>query len=126
MHDAHDLGRRSERAAERYLIRRGWKILGRNVSLAGGELDLVAARRGVLAFCEVKARHDGREAVTALRNTQADRTDRAAGAYLAKRPEFQGHRDRLDLITVEPRCLWLRVRHYPGTGGRSPGDASGS
>lgn len=47
----------------------GWRIVARNWSCRGGELDVVAFRGGVLAVCEVKARaglafgHPG-EAVT--------------------------------------------------------------
>ena len=39
-----------------YLEARGWRILGRNVRVGRGELDLIARRGCVLAFVEVKAR----------------------------------------------------------------------
>lgn len=52
-----DLGRAGEDAAARFLLRCGWSILGRNVRCGRtGEIDIVAERRGLLAFVEVKSR----------------------------------------------------------------------
>ena len=49
-------GRWGERLARRYLCRRGLRVLGRNVELGHGELDLVAeAADGTLVVVEVKA-----------------------------------------------------------------------
>ena len=50
----HVLGRAGERAAERWLIRRGWRILATRWRGGGGEIDIVAERRGIVATCEVK------------------------------------------------------------------------
>ena len=52
----HVLGRAGERAAERWLIRRGWRILATRWRGGGGEIDIAAERRGILATCEVKTR----------------------------------------------------------------------
>ena len=48
------LGRRGEEIAARHLERLGWRIVERNYRSREGELDLIAARGGTLAFCEVK------------------------------------------------------------------------
>jgi len=53
---AQDLGRRAERAAERELRRRGYRIVARNVRIAGGEIDLVALDGNTVCFVEVRAR----------------------------------------------------------------------
>jgi len=45
-----------EDAAERMLKGRGYRILERNFLIRGGEIDLVAWRRGLLVFVEVKTR----------------------------------------------------------------------
>ena len=55
-----ELGKTGEDLAARYLELRGWSIVARNVRYREGELDLVAARGGVLAFVEVKTRRAGR------------------------------------------------------------------
>lgn len=48
-------GTRSERAAEKFLRRQGFKILARNYRCSFGELDLVAADGNCLVFVEVRS-----------------------------------------------------------------------
>ncbi len=110
-------GRRGERAAERHLRRRGWTILARRWRGAGGELDLVAGRAGVLALCEVKARTDPRALLEPHTAAQRRRMARAAAAYLAARPPPPGTTVRLDLVTVRLGRLRAPVRHLPGGAG---------
>src|SRR5277367_6039730 len=50
------LGRRGERAAEKYLRRNGFRIVARNYRAAGAEIDIVAMDGDVLVFVEVKTR----------------------------------------------------------------------
>lgn len=111
---AGDTGRRGERAAERFLVRRGWTTVVRNWHGAGGELDLVAHRRGILAVCEVKTRADAAALEEILTAAQRDRIMQAAAAFLARRPELAGHTARFDLLAVAPRFLGWRVVHVPG------------
>ena len=54
--DPNRFGRAGESAAERYLRRKGYRILNRNLRSFWGELDLVAEHGRVLVFIEVKAR----------------------------------------------------------------------
>lgn len=49
-------GKEAEVAAEQYLRQRGYRILGRNVRMAYGELDIVAKHEDTIVFIEVKAR----------------------------------------------------------------------
>lgn len=51
-----NIGRLGEDAAERYLVKKHWRILARNYRVRSGEIDIVAYRNGVLAFVEVKTR----------------------------------------------------------------------
>jgi putative endonuclease len=53
------LGRRAEEIVARRLRGAGWRIVGRNVELTGGELDIVAMDGDVLVFVEVKAGREG-------------------------------------------------------------------
>lgn len=50
------LGRRGENAAARYLVRKGYRILARNLELGKYELDIVAQKGDTIAFVEVKTR----------------------------------------------------------------------
>jgi len=79
-------------AAEQYaadaLRRDGYRILLRNHRTPAGELDIVALRRGVFTFVEVKARRRGGRAGTAeeaLTPTKLRRVGRAAEHVLKSR-----------------------------------------
>ncbi|MBE6691816.1 MAG: YraN family protein [Ruminococcaceae bacterium] len=52
------IGDYGEDLAEKYLKKRGWRILSRNYVIRGGEIDIIGFRFGVLAYFEVKARKD--------------------------------------------------------------------
>lgn len=95
------LGRLGEDLAARYLERRGYTILARNVRTPVGELDIVARDRGHLLFIEVKTRRSHAygvpaEAVGARKQRQIVR---AAQWYLvsARHPGLQ---PRFDVIAV--------------------------
>jgi putative endonuclease len=107
-------GRAGERAAAAFLRRRGWRVLAANWRGAGGELDLVAARGGTVAFCEVKTRGDERALAEPLTALQRVRIARAAEAFLAARPDLAGLAVRFDLITVDASRRPRRVRHLAG------------
>ena len=107
-------GRDGERAAVASLRRRGWRVLALNWRGAGGELDLVAARGDVVAFCEVKTRADEAALAETLTALQRVRIARAAAAFLAARPELAEKAVRFDLITVRAGRWRRTVRHLPG------------
>lgn len=109
-----DTGRAGEDVAERYLVRRGWTTVTRNWHGGGGEIDLIAHRRGILAVCEVKTRASASALDEVLTAAQRDRIMRAASAFLARSPQFRSHLVRFDLIAVERRPLRWRVRHMAG------------
>ncbi len=50
------LGIKGERQARRYLRLHGWKILKKNYKNPFGEIDIIARKKDVLAFIEVKTR----------------------------------------------------------------------
>lgn len=49
-------GRQAERIAGWWLRLKGWRIIGRRMRTAAGEVDIVARRGAIIAFVEVKAR----------------------------------------------------------------------
>ena len=98
----HELGRWGERIAAAYLQDRGWRIRGRNVRMGPRELDLVAQRKELIAFVELKTRGPGRgsplEAVT-----RKKRRDVRAAAAAWIRAHGRGHYlYRFDVIAVTP------------------------
>ncbi len=56
--DRQSLGQFGEDCAVRYLRRKGYTILERNYRCRLGEIDIIAKKRGYLAFVEVKLRKD--------------------------------------------------------------------
>lgn len=50
------LGAAGERAVGIFLEKQGYKILVYNYRITGGEIDLIATRKDVIAFVEVKVR----------------------------------------------------------------------
>jgi len=54
------LGKEGERIAERYLKKKGYRLVERNYRCPVGELDLIALDRRVIVFVEVKTRADDR------------------------------------------------------------------
>ncbi len=70
------------------LVDRGWTVLERNWSAAGGELDLVVARAGVLRIVEVKQRAPGSlTGLDSVTPSKQRKLRRAAEAYLARMDE---------------------------------------
>jgi putative endonuclease len=96
------LGREAEEVAARYLEARGWAIVGRNVRSGRREVDIVAAKDGVLAFIEVKCRRSRRyghplEAITAAKRKEIARV---AGAWLLANGAPRGATVRFDAVSV--------------------------
>ncbi len=79
-------GQAAESEAERYLRRKGYRILARNARTPSGELDLVARSGSVLVFIEVKARRssDYGGAVGAVNGRKRMRLVKLASQYLAR------------------------------------------
>jgi putative endonuclease len=80
-------GSQGERAAAKFLERRGYRILASNYRTRLGEIDLIAEDRGTLVFIEVKARTTDRfgapaEAITSAKQA---RITRLAQQFLAAR-----------------------------------------
>src|ERR1041384_3668442 len=80
-------GLSAESRAAAYLIAKGYRIVARRFRTPVGEIDIVARRRGVLVFVEVKARATLDDAAYSVLPRQRRRVAEAAGAWLAAHPE---------------------------------------
>jgi putative endonuclease len=56
MPDMHKKGARGERAAEKFLISKSFRLIERNYRYGRGEIDLIFDDHGIIVFVEVKAR----------------------------------------------------------------------
>src|SRR5262249_34934197 len=66
-------GLSAESRAAAFLVAKGYRILARRFRTPLGEIDIVARRRGVLVFVEVKARDNFDEAAEAIGKRQQNR-----------------------------------------------------
>jgi putative endonuclease len=103
-------GLSAEGRAAAFLVAKGYRILARRFRTPLGEIDIVARRRDVLVFVEVKARDNFDEAAEAIGRRQQNRIIGAAQMWLAAHPEDAMRDMRFDAILVIPGRL---PRHLP-------------
>jgi putative endonuclease len=99
---AFGLGLSAESRAAAYLIAKGYWIVARRFRTPFGEVDIVARRRGVLIFVEVKARSTLDAAAEALQVRQQRRIADAAAFWLSLNPHDVGSDIRFDAMLVAP------------------------
>ena len=104
-------GLSAEARAAAFLMAKGYRILARRFRTPHGEIDLVARRRNLIAFVEVKARTSLDEAAFAVTPRQQARIIDAAQAWLMAHPEHADFELRFDAILIAPRRL---PRHLSG------------
>jgi putative endonuclease len=95
------LGQRGERAAAKFLKRRGFKIIARGERLRGGELDLVAVDGRTVVFVEVKTRvsHDAGHPAEAVDIHKQRKLTQLATMYL-KRHNLLAYSSRFDVVAI--------------------------
>ena len=107
-------GRSSETLAALLLQLKGYRILGRRVRTAAGEIDLVArSPLGILCFIEVKARAQLSAAVESVGARQRSRIVRAASLFVAGKPKLATKGMRFDIVTVAPLPRHIRDAWRP-------------
>ena len=104
------VGISAESRAAAWLIAHGFRILARRWKSPLGEIDIIAARRHLLIFVEVKARGDLDEAAESVTERQKQRIAAAAEIWLAANPQPTIRDMRFDAILVAPGKL---PRHIP-------------
>ncbi len=106
---ARGLGLEAEFFARLYLRATGWKVLAASYRAPGGEIDIVARRRDMVAFVEVKARATRDGALLAIDTQKQRRISRAARHWLVRNAAHQNCNFRGDAILVTPWRLPERV-----------------
>ena len=102
---AFQTGLSAETRAAAFLMAKGYRILARRFRTPYGEIDLVARRRNLVAFIEVKARASLDEAAYAVTPRQQRRIIDAAQAWLMAHPEHADFELRFDAMLIAPRRL---------------------
>lgn len=109
-------GRRSERAAARYLRQLGWRAVAANVADPAGELDLLAVDGQTLVVVEVRSTESDdwvRTAESVDLRKQRQITD-ATVRYLARRRMLGRVAVRFDVLVLcwPPTAREPTVRHF--------------
>jgi putative endonuclease len=117
------LGHSGERAAERYLIGQGFRILERGLRSPLGELDLIALDGRQIVFVEVKSRAnlDAGHPAEAVDLSKQHKLTTLALAYLKKHGLLE-HSARFDVVAIiwpeeskQPRIEHFRNAFEPPT-----------
>jgi putative endonuclease len=103
-------GRFAESLAVWWLRLKGYRILGRDLRLGVGEIDILARRGRLLVAIEVKHRPDLLTAGEAIDARSRERIARALSRWLARHPNLAALDLRFDAVLVVPG-RW--PRHLP-------------
>ena len=105
------LGRLGEARAVWHYLLRGYRVVGRNVRLSAGEIDLVARRGRAVVIVEVKTRQTrlGGEGHEAVDRRKRERMIRLGDQYAAAHPDAYL---RYDIVSVRWNGWRLAVTCY--------------
>ena len=96
------LGHYAETICVWHLRLRGYRVLSRRFKTPVGEIDIIARRRNIVAFIEVKARRTRELAMESVSPRQQNRIRRAAETFLIARPALTSCDLRFDIMLVTP------------------------
>ena len=105
-------GRFGEKLALKYLVNKGYNIIGYNYYTRYGEIDIIATHSGVYIFVEVKTRSDNQygtpaEAVSIIKQRKMVKT---ALDYISKNNLFDTA-VRFDVIEVFLKSKGYNINH---------------
>ncbi len=102
MKTAYAKGLYAETLATMMLRVKGYKILKTRYKTRFGEIDIIASKKNLLAFIEVKARKDKAGALEAVSLKSQERIANAARFFLSEYPDYNNFDMRFDVISVIP------------------------
>ena len=105
-------GELGERIAERWLRRRGWRVVQRRFRTGHRDIDLVVEREGTVAFVEVKARRGGEFGgpVQAVHWRKRRELERSAKVWIDRHGRVE-ESYRFDVVGVLLEGAAVRVCH---------------
>ncbi|MEE9500379.1 MAG: YraN family protein [Candidatus Omnitrophota bacterium] len=105
------VGKQGENIAARFLARKGYKIIGRNIKTFVGEVDIVARKKPFIVFVEVKTRKNESFGPPYLSITEKKKRKlvQCALCYL----KMKGLTDvlwRIDVISIEIKNIFWFIK----------------
>ena len=107
-------GQQGQKLAEKFLKKKGLRILARNINTGPAEIDLVARHRREVVFIEVRSRwsdSDARPDETVNR-TKQQRLIRGAQAFLKSR-HWEDRPVRFDVVAIDAFTDPPVIRYIP-------------
>ena len=98
-----------EQAAGYYLEQNGYELIEYNYRCRDGEIDIIARRRKLIIFAEVKKRRTIEKAAYAISARQKERIRRGAETFIARHPQYAGFQFRFDAVLIRfpfPSGIW--------------------
>ena len=102
---AYRLGFLAEWIAAGFLLIKGYRILALRYSAHSGEIDIIAMRRDIVVFVEVKARAHREAGLMAISQEKQRRFARAVHHWIGRNPWSMNRTLRCDAIIVLPMRL---------------------
>lgn len=101
------LGPDAERRVRRHYRLRGYRVVAANARAGGNEVDVIVRRGRRIVFCEVKARTGSGfgDPLDAIGPEKVRRLERAASAWLARRPGLAGLDVAFEAVAVRGRRI---------------------
>jgi len=112
------VGKEGEEIAAKFLLDKGYKILEKNYQTRFGEIDLIACKKNILTFVEVKLKHgdDFGTPEEMIGNSKLSQVQRMAEFYLMDRPKMP---EIYKAYSIDAVCIVLnengeveRLNHY--------------
>lgn len=94
-------GRSAELLAAMLLRLKGYRVLARRFKCKAGEIDIIAQKKDLIVFVEVKARQSVTDAFESITAKQRTRIETAASVWLQQQAS-QEFACRFDVIAVAP------------------------
>lgn len=102
-------GHFAEYIAAAYLILKGYRIANLRYKTKSGEIDIIARKRDLAIFIEVKARADVQKGIDAVSYQSQTRIKNASDLWLAKQKNPHLISQRYDIIVIRP---WQLPMHF--------------
>lgn len=102
-------GHFAEYIAAAYLILKGYRIANLRYKTKSGEIDIIARKRDLAIFIEVKARSDVQKGIDAVSYQSQSRIKNASDLWLAKQKNPHLISQRYDIIVILP---WQLPVHF--------------
>lgn len=106
-------GVQAEEEAAAYLRKKGYKILEARYKTRYGEIDIIARKKDVIVFVEVKLRQSSDDALYAITPKNRRRVEQAALHYMSENPQVLDMGMRFDVLALwdSPKDGGIHMEH---------------